>query len=86
MYKQGAMVIPGSVGLDLEYYAVKLTSKSAASLTTYNNTTVTGGSSGVVADVVGVATQTVLILILYLLNTIKQVLIKLQLFLQTVKQ
>ena len=55
MFKQGAMVIPGQVGLDTSYYAVKLTSKSAASLTTYNNTTVTGGSSGVVADVVGVA-------------------------------
>ncbi|RPG97288.1 MAG: DUF4815 domain-containing protein [Candidatus Pelagibacter sp. TMED165] len=54
MFKHGAMVIPGSVGLDLEYYAVKLTSKSAASLTTYNGTTVTGGSSGVIAEVVGV--------------------------------
>ena len=53
-FKHGAMVIPGSVGLDLEYYAVKLTSKSAASLSTYNGTTVTGGSSGVIAEVVGV--------------------------------
>ena len=54
MFKHGAMVIPGSVGLDLEYYAVKLTSKSAASLSTYNGTTVTGGSSGVIAEVIGV--------------------------------
>jgi len=55
MFKQGAMVIPGQVGLDTSYYALKLTSKSAASIDTYLNTTLTGGSSGVVADIVGVA-------------------------------
>ena len=55
MFKQGAMVIPGQVGLDTSYYALKLTSKSAASINTYLNTTLTGASSGVVADIVGVA-------------------------------
>src|SRR6056300_360294 len=55
MFKQGAMVIPGQVGLDTSYYALKLTSKSVASIDTYLNTTLTGGSSGVVADIVGVA-------------------------------
>ena len=54
LFKQGAMIIPGQVSIDTQYYAVKLTSKSAASLSTYNNTTVTGGTSGVVAEVVGV--------------------------------
>jgi len=54
LFKQGAMIIPGQVSIDTNYYAVKLTSKSAASLSTYNNTTVTGGTSGVVAEVVGV--------------------------------
>jgi len=53
-FKQGAMVIPGQVSIDTNYYAVKLTSKSASSINTYNGTTVTG-SSGVIAKVVGVA-------------------------------
>ena len=34
MFKQGAMVIPGQVGIDLQYYALKFTSKSAASIDT----------------------------------------------------
>jgi hypothetical protein len=48
------MVIPGQVSIDTNYTAVKLTSKSASSIDTYNGTTVTS-SSGVVAEVVGVA-------------------------------
>jgi len=54
-FKQGAMVIPGQVSIDTNYYAVKLTSKSASSILTYNNSTITGGTSGVVAQVIGVA-------------------------------
>ena len=49
------MVIPGQVSIDTNYTAVKLTSKSASSINTYNGTTVTGGTSGVIAEVVGVA-------------------------------
>src|SRR6056300_407740 len=55
LFKQGAMVIPGQVSIDTNYTAVKLTSKSASDITTYNGSTVTGGTSGVVAEVVGVA-------------------------------
>ena len=55
-FKQGAIVIPGQIGLDTKYHAVKLTSKSASSISAYINTTVTGGTSGVVAEVIGVAT------------------------------
>ena len=55
LFKQGAMVIPGQVSIDTEYTSIKLTSKSAASLDTYNNTTLTGNTSGVVAQVVGVS-------------------------------
>ena len=40
VFKSGAMVIPGQVSIDTNYYAVKLTSKSAASLTTYKDTTI----------------------------------------------
>ena len=55
LFKQGAMVIPGQVSIDTNYTAVKLTSKSAASINTYNGTTITGATSGVIAEVVGVA-------------------------------
>ena len=55
LFEKGAMVIPGEIGYDLNYSSVKLTSTSASTLSTYNNTTVTGGTSGVVAKVVGVA-------------------------------
>ena len=55
MFKQGAMVIPGQVSIDTNYESIKLTSKSASSLSDYNNTTLTGGTSGVTAKVVGVS-------------------------------
>jgi hypothetical protein len=55
LFKQGAMVIPGQVSIDTEYTSIKLTSKSAASLSTYNGTTLTGNTSGVVAKVVGIS-------------------------------
>ena len=54
MFKQGAMVIPGQVSIDTNYTAIKLTSKSASSISDYNNSTITGGTSGVVAEVIGV--------------------------------
>ena len=52
LFDKGAMVIPGEIGYDLKYYAVKLTSKSASSLADYDGTTLTGGTSGVTAKVV----------------------------------
>ena len=55
MFKQGAMVIPGQVSIDTEYSSIKLTSKSASSINDYNNTIITGGTSGVTAEVVGVS-------------------------------
>ena len=53
-FKQGAMVIPGQIVLDTKYYAVKLSSlgsgNTLAQFTT--GTTLTGGTSGVVAEIV----------------------------------
>ena len=48
------MVIPGNIGLDLEYYAVKLTSiDSSNTLAQFTTGTIlTGGTSGVTAEVV----------------------------------
>ena len=47
VFKQGAMVIPGQLSIDTNFHAIKLTSKSASSLSDYLNSTLTGGSSGV---------------------------------------
>ena len=52
LFDKGSMVIPGEIGYDLKYYAVKLTSKSATSVDSYVDTTLTGGTSGVTAKVV----------------------------------
>ena len=54
VFKHGSMVIPGNIGLDIEYYAVKLTSiASANTLAQFTTgTIITGGTSGVVAEVV----------------------------------
>jgi hypothetical protein len=52
LFDKGAMVIPGEIGYDLKYYAVKLTSKSVSDISTYIDTTLTGGTSGVTAKVV----------------------------------
>ena len=52
LFDKGAMIIPGEIGYDLKYYAVKLTSKSVSDISTYINTTLTGGTSGVTAKVV----------------------------------
>ena len=51
IYRHGAMVIPGEATYDLNYYAVKLTSFTGT-LANYKDNTLTGGTSGVVADVV----------------------------------
>ena len=60
VFEQGAMVIPGDISYDLNYYAVKLTSftDSAAVGVTLNDfvgLTLTGATSGVKARVVKVA-------------------------------
>ena len=54
MFKHGAMVIPGQVHLDLRYEAVKLTSFTGT-LANFTGNTLTGGTSGVVADVLNVS-------------------------------
>ena len=55
MFKQGAMVIPGQVSIDTNYTSIKLTSKTASTINSYNNAILTGVSSGVKAKVVGVS-------------------------------
>ena len=51
MFEHGAMVIPGQIEPDFHYNAVKLTSFNGT-LADYNGSTLTGGTSGIVADVV----------------------------------
>ena len=53
-FEKGAMVIPGEIGYDLSYYAVKLSSiDSTNTLAQFTNGTVlTGSTSGVVATIV----------------------------------
>ena len=57
MFKQGSIVIPGGVAFDDRYYAVKLTSidssNTLAQFTT--GTIITGGTSGVVAEIINTA-------------------------------
>ena len=60
LFEKGAMVIPGEIGYNVNYYAVKLTSftDSAAvglTLSDFNNLQLTGVTSGVVAKVIGVS-------------------------------
>ena len=55
IFKQGAMVIPGAISYDLNYYSVKLSAKSVSDITKYNGVRLTGASSGVIANCVGVA-------------------------------
>ena len=52
LFKHGAMVIPGETTVDLNYESVKLTSFTGT-LANFNGNTLTGGTSGVVANVVG---------------------------------
>ena len=53
MFKHGAMVVAGEANFDLNYYAVKLTSFTGT-LSLYADNTLTGGTSGLVADVIAV--------------------------------
>ena len=48
IFEKGAMVIPGEIGFDLEYSAVKLTSKTYATVAEYIGKQLTGVTSGVV--------------------------------------
>jgi hypothetical protein len=51
LFQKGAMIIPGEIGYDLNYYAVKLTSFSGTStLSNFQNIQLTGGTSGIVAN------------------------------------
>src|SRR6056300_232071 len=54
LFDKGAMIIPGEIGYDLDYYAVKLTSLgSGNTLAQFTiGTVLTGGTSGVTAEVV----------------------------------
>jgi hypothetical protein len=49
LFEKGAMVIPGEITFDLNYYAVKLTSKTYTDINSYVGLTLTGQTSGVVA-------------------------------------
>jgi len=49
LFEKGAMIIPGEISYDLNYYAVKLTSLSASSINDYVGTILTGSSSGLTA-------------------------------------
>ena len=51
LFEKGAMVIPGEIGYDLNYFAVKLSSFNGT-LSNYSGSTLTGGTSGVQAIVV----------------------------------
>jgi len=51
LFKHGAMVIPGEINLDKNYTAVKLTSFTGT-LANFKGSNLTGGTSGVVAQVV----------------------------------
>ena len=55
VFKSGSSVIPGQLSIDTNYTSIKLTSKTASDINDYNNTTLTGGTSGVVAQCVGVS-------------------------------
>ena len=53
LFKHGSMIIPGEATYDLNYFAIKLTSFTGT-LSNFTDNTLTGGTSGVVADVVAV--------------------------------
>ena len=55
IFKQGAMVIPGQVTLNTEYEYVKLSSPSTSNVSSLSGLTVTGATSGVVAEVTNTA-------------------------------
>ena len=52
LFDKGAMVIPGEIGYDLNYYAVKLSSKSSSDISNYIGKVLKGANSEVTAKVV----------------------------------
>jgi hypothetical protein len=48
IFEKGAMIIPGEISFDLDYYAVKLTSKTFATVEEYIGKQITGINSGVI--------------------------------------
>jgi len=52
VFKKGAMVIPGQIAFDLNYYAIKLSAKSLSTLNSYIGSTLTGQTTGVEAKVI----------------------------------
>jgi len=48
IFEKGAMVIPGEISFDLDYYAVKLTSKTFSTVAEYIGKELTGVTSGVI--------------------------------------
>ena len=53
LFDKGAMIIPGEIGYDLDYYAVKLSSiESGVTLSNFSDIVLTGQTSGVQARVV----------------------------------
>jgi hypothetical protein len=55
LFQKGAMIIPGEIGYDLNYYSIKLSAKSNSTLADYNGVELTGATTGLVARVVGVS-------------------------------
>jgi hypothetical protein len=47
LFEKGAMIIPGEISFDLEYYAVKITNKTFATVAEYIGKEITGVTSGV---------------------------------------
>ncbi len=58
IFEKGAMVIPGEISFDLEYYAVKLTSKTFATVAEYIGKEIVGVTSGVIGVCVNAVAQT----------------------------
>jgi hypothetical protein len=60
LFEKGAMIIPGEIGYNVNYYAVKLTSFTDSAsvgltLADFNDLQLTGQTSGVIAKVIGVS-------------------------------
>src|SRR5210317_72709 len=47
LFDKGAMIIPGEIGYDLNYYAVKLSSKSSSDISNYIGKVLKGANSEV---------------------------------------
>ena len=69
IFKDGAMVIPGEVTLNTEFQYVKLASHSTSNVSSLNGLTVTGGTSGVEAEVVNTTEASQLLAQQFMLST-----------------